>query len=161
MGCTNPRALLGPLYIPPVIFHGIIGKEEVTYKGNFMAPNTVSSRGDTILLEFFSDNFSRGTMFQGDRLWIHLIANDTDSSYDNGDISLHFSRYTQAGHNITYDVFLSDTIRPFTAPIGLRTGYLPGNIWIHDLYARPMATQPSAELITIEKGEISGDRPYF
>jgi hypothetical protein len=112
---------LEELYQPVIIFHGYLAENqgssesvaEVTLEGNLSFPNSCETKGDTLRMYFYSEDFSHGTLvWQGLQIRMDIFPS-TDTTDTSGNIGIKnmlidISDYRNG--NKSYVVVSADTI---------------------------------------------------
>jgi hypothetical protein len=146
-------------YTPVVTFAGIVNNDSLFYPGNRSYPNTCVALDSCIRMFFYSEDYSQGETYQGDRMRLDVFLPDTQF-ITNRHALFNYVRYTRPIATPTYNISVVDTISDYNT-IHIRAKTFErrsgGEVLLTDMsvIARSLG-QFASEPLEIRRGVIRG-----
>jgi hypothetical protein len=151
---TNPV-----VYIPPVVFRGIINDDSVYLPGNQYYPNTCEITDSCVRMYLRSENFSQSSISSGDLLRIDIYSADTMIITERRAL-LHMVRYDAGSISLSYYITPADSQNDYNN-LNMRVETFEwqhgGTVALSEIAAtaRPLGQLGGADL-EIKRGTIEG-----
>jgi hypothetical protein len=146
-------------YKPVITFSGIVNNDSVFFPGNRSYPNTCVCLDHCIRMYFYSEDYSQGTISQGDQMRLDVFPPDTQFITERHAL-FNLIRYSRILATPTYTITAADTINDYNnlhikaETFERRSG---GAVSLKEMSvtARPLGQYASEEL-TIKRGVVQG-----
>ncbi|MCU0609923.1 MAG: hypothetical protein MUF22_09180 [Chitinispirillaceae bacterium] len=170
LSCSPSTSPVIDKYQPPVIFTGLINGVDDTLPGNALWPNRCLLDDDTVILHFYSENFSTkdsagAKTWSGDWLWINLLPNANDTLIGTRSVFMHLARYQDNNYSYTIrPADTSSTVNSISMHVSELVRSPAGQIAIDRITAAAkLMTDGSSMMtgtaLTISQGRITGTIP--
>ncbi len=159
LSCSSVLSVVPLPYVPVITFKGIVNTDSLYYPGNRLYPNTCRIAGNCVRMYFYTEDYSQGTISQGDQMRIDVYG--VDSQFITERTALFdLTRYDRGSTTPTYTITPRDTLNDYNnfsvkvASFDWRSG---GTVELTEMtvMGRPLGFYASDPL-KIVRGVISG-----
>ena len=107
--CSSLSVLSPIPYVPVITFAGIINTDSVYLPGNASYPNSCRIVNGCVRLYLYSEDYSQGTISQGDQMRIDIFNSDTQFITEKNALFV-MTRYDRGTATPTYNISAEDTL---------------------------------------------------